>query len=149
MPFGKPDGGHMTAQIAAYGRIAADIQTKTTSNGNNMAFTRMAVSLPCRTAENGEAVMWLGVTAFGKQADALARHTKGDLVSVSGQLQINQWTGQDGGTHSGYAMVADSVISARTVRPGGNPQKNTGKKPPAQATTPNHDEPPFPDDIPF
>lgn len=150
MPFGKPEGvDNMTAQIAAYGRIAADIQTKTTNNGNNMAFTRMAVSLPCRTAENGEAVMWLGVTAFGKQADALAKHTKGDLVSVSGQLQINQWTGQDGGTHSGYAMVADSVISARTVRPGGNPQKNTGKKPPAQATTPNHDEPPFPDDIPF
>ncbi len=150
MPFGKPEGvDNMTAQIAAYGRIAADIQTKTTNNGNNMAFTRMAVSLPCRTAENGEAVMWLGVTAFGKQADALAKHTKGDLVSVSGQLQINQWTGQDGGTHSGYAMVADSVISARTVRPGGNPQKNTGKKPPAQAATPNHDEPPFPDDIPF
>ncbi len=123
MPFGKPEGvDNMTAQIAAYGRIAADIQTKTTSNGNNMAFTRMAVSLPCRTAENGEAVMWLDVTAFGKQADALAKHTKGDLVSVSGQLQINQWTGQDGGTHSGYAMVADSVISARTVRPGGNPQ---------------------------
>lgn len=123
MPFGKPEGvDNMTAQIAAYGRIAADIQTKTTSNGNNMAFTRMAVSLPCRTAENGEAVMWLGVTAFGKQADALAKHQKGDLVSVSGQLQINQWTGQDGGTQSGYAMVADSVISGRTVRPGGNPQ---------------------------
>ncbi|ECS8430934.1 single-stranded DNA-binding protein [Salmonella enterica] len=138
----------MTAQIAAYGRIAADIQTKTTSNGNNMAFTRMAVSLPCRTAENGEAVMWLGVTAFGKQADALAKHQKGDLVSVSGQLQINQWTGQDGSTHSGYAMVADSVVSARTVRPGGNPQKSTGKKPPAQATTPQ-DNDPFPDDIPF
>lgn len=139
----------MTAQIAAYGRLVSDPQTKTTSKGTNMTFARMAVSLPCRTAENGEAVMWLGVTAFGKQADALAKHTKGDLVSVSGQLQINQWTGQDGGMHSGYAMVADSVISARTVRPGGNPQKSTGKKPPAQATTPNHDEPPFPDDIPF
>lgn len=43
----------MTAQIAAYGRITADIQTKTTSNGNHMAFTRMAVSLPCMAAENG------------------------------------------------------------------------------------------------
>lgn len=47
----------MTAQIAAYGRIAADIQTKATSNGGTMAFTRMAVSLPCRAAENGEATM--------------------------------------------------------------------------------------------
>ena len=109
----------MTAQMAAYGRIAADIQTKTTSNDNHMAFTRLAVSLPCRAAENGEVTMWLGVTAFGKQADALARHQKGDLVSVSGQLQVNQWSGQDGGTQSGYALVADSVISARTARPGG------------------------------
>ncbi|MGQ3662664.1 single-stranded DNA-binding protein [Citrobacter braakii] len=109
----------MTAQLAAYGRIVSEIQTKATSNGGNMAFTRLAVALPCRAADNGEATMWLGVTAFGKQADALARHQKGDLVSVSGQLQVNQWTGQDGGTQSGYALVADSVVSARTVRPGG------------------------------
>ena len=109
----------MSAQMAAYGRIAAEIQIKPTSSGGNMAFTRIAVSLPCRAAESGEATMWLGVTAFGKQADALARHQKGDLVSLSGQLQVNQWTGQDGGTQSGYALVADSVVSARTVRPGG------------------------------
>lgn len=109
----------MTAQIAAYGRISAEIQTKPTSSGGNMAFTRIAVALPCRAAESGEATMWLGVTAFGKQADALARHQKGNLVSVAGQLQVNQWTGQDGSTQSGYALVADSVISARTAKPGG------------------------------
>lgn len=34
-------------------------------------------------------------------------------------MQFNQWTGQDGGTQQGYQVVADSVISARTVRPGG------------------------------
>lgn len=109
----------MTAQLAAYGRLAADVQSKATSNGGNMAFTRMAVTLPCHAAENGEATMWIGVTAFGKQADALARHQKGDLVSVSGVLQVRQWAGQDGTTQSGYALVADSVISARTARPGG------------------------------
>lgn len=109
----------MTAQIAAYGRIVSEIQTKATSSGGNMAFTRLAVALPCRAADNGEITMWLGVTAFGKQADALARHQKGDLVSVSGQLQVNQWTGQDGTTQSGYSLVADSVISARTARSGG------------------------------
>ncbi|EIZ2106331.1 single-stranded DNA-binding protein [Salmonella enterica] len=145
----------MTAQIAAYGRLVADPQTKTTSKGTNMAFARMAVSLPCMAAENGESVMWLGVTAFSKQADALAKHQKGDLVSVSGQLQINQWTGQDGSTHSGYAMVADSVISARTVRPGGgrSQQKSGGTPPPAQAaqqqTVAPQDGEPFTDDIPF
>lgn len=109
----------MTAQIAAYGRIVSEVKNKATNSGGTMAFARLAVALPCRAAEGGEVTMWLGVTAFGKQADALARHQKGDLVSVSGQLQVNQWTGQDGGTQSGYALVADSVISARTARPGG------------------------------
>lgn len=73
----------MTAQLAAYCRVAADIQTKTTSNGNHMVFTRLAISLFCRASNSGDATMWLGVTAFGKQADALACHQKGVLVSVS------------------------------------------------------------------
>lgn len=109
----------MTAQISAYGRLVADPQTRTTTNGNNMAMARLAVSLPCNAAEAGESTFWLGVIAFGKQADALAKHQKGDLVSVAGNMQLNQWTGQDGGTQQGYQVVADSVISAKTVSPGG------------------------------
>lgn len=141
----------MTAQIAAYGRLAADVQTKTTGNGTTMAFSRMAVPLPCRSSDSGDMTMWLSVTAFGKQADALARHQKGDLISVSGTLQVNQWTGQDGQTQSGYGLVADSVISSKTVRPGrhkrsGNPQGQ--QNPPAgneydQTPPPFNDEPPF------
>ncbi len=82
-----------------------------------MAMARLAVSLPCNAAADGQATFWLGVIAFGKQADALAKHQKGDLVSVVGNMQINQWTGQDGGTQQGYQVLADSVISARTARP--------------------------------
>lgn len=145
----------MTAQIAAYGRLVADPQTKTTSKGTNMAMARMAVSLPCSAAQDGQATLWLGVLAFGKQADALAKHTKGDVVSIGGTMQANQWTGQDGSTQSGYRVIADSVISARTSRPGGSrtKQKPAGKAPPAQTGAPQaatpQDGDPFPDDIPF
>ena len=109
----------MTAQISAYGRLVADPNTRTTGKGTNMAMARLAVSLPCNAAEDGQATFWLGVLAFGKQADALARHVKGDLVSVVGNMQLNQWIGQDGGMQQGYQVIADSVLSARTVRPGG------------------------------
>ncbi|UAY90415.1 single-stranded DNA-binding protein [Pectobacterium polaris] len=109
----------MTAQISAYGRLVVDVQSRTTSNGNTMSFTRMAVPLPCQKAENGEATFWLAVTAFGKQADALAKHQKGDMMSVSGNMQITQWTDGHGNTQIGYQVIADSVVSARTVRPGG------------------------------
>ncbi|HDJ9334196.1 TPA: single-stranded DNA-binding protein [Escherichia coli] len=109
----------MTAQISAYGRLVADPQNRTTNSGGSMTMGRLAVALPCHAAEGGEVTFWLGVVAFGKQADALAGHVKGDLVSVAGAMQVNQWAGKDGGTQQGYQVVADSVISARTVRPGG------------------------------
>lgn len=49
----------MTAQIAAYGRLVADPQLKTTSKGTQMAMVSMAVPLPCSQADDGTATMWL------------------------------------------------------------------------------------------
>ena len=54
--------------------------------------------------------MWLSVLAFGRQAEALARHQKGELVSVAGNMQVSQWTGQNGKTRQGRQVIADSVI---------------------------------------
>ena len=54
---------------------------------------RLALALPCNAADNREAAFWLGVIAFGKQADALAKHRKGALISVEGNIQLNQWAG--------------------------------------------------------
>jgi hypothetical protein len=33
-------------------------------------------------------------------------------------MQVNQWTGKDGGTQQGYQVVADSVISAKDGKAG-------------------------------
>ncbi|CEL87247.1 conserved hypothetical protein [Klebsiella variicola] len=38
---------------------------------------------------------------------------------MAGNMQLNQWTGQDGAAQQGYQVIADSVLSARAVRPGG------------------------------
>lgn len=158
----------MTAQISAYGRLVADPQTRTATTGTQMAMARLAVPLPCRAAQDGQATFWLGVVAFGRQAEALARHTKGDLVSVAGNMQISQWTGQDGDIQTGYQVVADSVISARTARPSGRKGQqgqatNAHQRAKEQATPheaaptgwevyqapANNPAAPFDDDIPF
>ncbi|QMR40321.1 single-stranded DNA-binding protein [Klebsiella aerogenes] len=130
----------MTAHIAVHGRLVVDVQSKTINNGNMMAYTRLAVSLPCREAENGELTFWLAVTTFGKQADYLLKHKKGDLISVSGAMQASQWKGNNGAIQTGYQMVADSVISSKTVRPGGR-RKNAGGP-----SAPDDD---YSDEIPF
>ena len=144
----------MTAQISAYGRLVADPQTRTTANDKQMTMARLAVSLPCHTGQNGEATYWLGVVAFGKQAELLAKHQKGDLVSVSGNMQLNQWAGQDGTQKEQPQVIADSVISARTVRPGGKAgqqgQATSALNHARQQQNNEYDQrPPFDDEVPF
>ncbi|MGK3418841.1 single-stranded DNA-binding protein [Escherichia coli] len=141
----------MTAQIAAYGRLVDDPQVKQTSKGTPMTLARMAVSLPCSQAQDGQATLWLSVIAFGKQADFLAKHQKGDVASVSGTMQVSQWTGQNGETRQGCQVIADSVISARTARPGGKKGQQgqaTDALNRAKQQTGQHDDP-YGDNIPF
>ena len=141
----------MTAQIAAYGRLVDDPQVKQTSKGTPMTLARMAVSLPCSQAQDGQATLWLSVIAFGKQADFLAKHQKGDVASVSGTMQVSQWTGQNGETRQGWQVIADSVISARTARPGGKKGQQgqaTDALNRAKQQTGQHDDP-YGDEIPF
>jgi hypothetical protein len=62
--------------------------------------------------------------------------------------------GQDGGTQQGYQVVADSVISARTVRPGGKAgQQGQATDALRRAQQPSRDDfdqrPPFDDETPF
>lgn len=140
----------MTAQIAAYGRLVADPQLKTTSKGTPMTLARMAVSLPCSQAQDGQATLWLSVMAFGRQAEALERHRKGELLSVAGNMQISQWTGQNGETRQGWQVIADSVISARTARPGGKKgQQGQATDALNRAKQQAGNDDPYGDNIPF
>ncbi|EFG3562383.1 TPA: single-stranded DNA-binding protein [Escherichia coli] len=140
----------MTAQIAAYGRLVDDPQVKQTSKGTPMTLARMAVSLPCSQAQDGQATLWLSVIAFGKQADFLAKHQKGDVASVSGTMQVSQWTGQNGETRQGWQVIADSVISARTARPGGKKgQQGQATDALNRAKQQAGNDDPYGDNIPF
>ncbi|ELS7775184.1 single-stranded DNA-binding protein, partial [Escherichia coli] len=110
----------------------------------------MAVPLPCSQADDGTATMWLSVLAFGRQADALAKHHKGELVSVAGNMQVSQWTGQNGETRQGWQVIADSVISARTARPGGKKgQQGQATDALSRAKQQAGNDDPYGDNIPF
>ena len=49
-----------------------------------MTVASLAVTIESReSGETGEGTLWLDVVSFGRVADDLARHAKGDLVSVA------------------------------------------------------------------
>lgn len=114
----------MSAQIAAYGRLGADPVSRQSQAGKAWATASIAVSL----AEDDEGQpQWFGVIAFGRTAETLCRHVKGDLVSISGRLQLSRYRDRDGNDREQMQVIVDSVISPRTVRQrGGRRQGNNG-----------------------
>ena len=87
------------ATLAAYGRLGADPREHETRKGGAMATAGLAVDVPDRTrdAEEGATeTLWFSVAAFGRVAEDLARHAKGDPVSVSGRLQFSRYQARDG-----------------------------------------------------
>ena len=108
------------AAVSAYGRLTNDPREIKTRTGTPMTVGRLAVSLPCReNGEDGEATAFFGLVVFGELAESLSRHFKGDTVSAFGRVKINRYMDRDGEAREEMQIMADGLVSARTVRPGG------------------------------
>ena len=152
----------MSAQIAAYGRLVADPRAIETRSGKPMTAARLAVTVECRDGggETGEETLWLSVLAFGRVVEDLARSAKGEPVSVSGRVRLERYVAGDGEERETWQVLADAVVSSRSVRPRGGRRGGSGgasrqgpdrggsraSRPSPAATSAPAD---FDDDIPF
>ena len=139
----------MTSQIAAYGRLVFDPREIKTRTDKPMTSARLAVTLEVYGGgdDDTDETLWLDVLTFGRAAESLARCNKGDTVSVAGKLRLTRFKTGDGEDRETWQCIADSVVSARSVRPrGGKRQRNGSHKAEPTTTT----EPiPFDDPINF
>lgn len=133
----------MTAQLSAYGRLGGDPRAIETATGRPMAVASLAGDVADPRGGDEQPPLWLGVVAFGYQAEQLLRHAKGDLLSVQGRLQRRVYTDSEGAQREQLQVVADGLVSARTVRPG-------GRRKDARTGAPRRSEAePFDDAVPF
>ena len=117
--------------MALYGRLGRDPYAIETRSGKPMAAVNVAVEI----GRDGEGEpLWIGLLAFGRAADDLLRHRKGDMLSAFGRVQRRTWKTRDGEEREQLQIIAESVISARTVRPGraDASDADTGADDPAQ-----------------
>ncbi len=133
----------MSAIITIRGRLGAKPAMRQTSNGNEMATASIAVTLPARVEE--QQTQWFQLIGFGRTAEALGKHGKGDAVCVMGELQLNVWTSKEGVERRDLQVLVESLMSLRraSVVANGTPSK---KKAVAEATEGGED---FDDDIRF
>ena len=132
-------------RASIYGRLGGDPVERNTRNGNVM----MTVSLAVNAARHGaeEETVWISLAAFGRAAEALARHQKGDLLAAMGPLHRTRFTGRDGIEREGWSLTVEAIVSARTVRPAGGRKRTTKQQASAAATASPDDE--MNDDIPL
>ncbi len=128
-----------------YGRLGADPVERQTKNDKLMVTASVAVDAARHGADAYTA--WFNLVAFGRAAEALARHVKGDLIGCMGGLHRSRYTARDGQERESWSLTVESIVSARTVRPsGGRKRAEAAKAAPAGASAGNGT--PFNDPIP-
>jgi single-strand DNA-binding protein len=103
-----------------YGRVGNDPVSRTTKAGAAMATCSVAVDVAGKDAE--PQTQWVNLLAFGYQADALLRASKGEMLAAIGKMSRGSYTAKDGTEKEQWTLLADSIIVAKSARPTGRPR---------------------------
>lgn len=134
----------MTMHATIYGRAAFDARQHTTKTGKPMTTLRLAVDVTNRDALEQE-TLWVDALAFGRAADDLARVEKGQMVSAMGRVTRGQYTSKEGEVRERWSLLTETVITARSGRPGQRRSQGPNTPPPVP---PDPQEPDFDDPLP-
>ncbi len=88
----------MSANVSILGNVGRTPESRVTPQGDVIASFSIA-SNTVRKTKDGEVKKtdWFRVTAFGKQAETLMKHSKkGDRLLVQGKLTLNPWMDRQG-----------------------------------------------------
>lgn len=141
----------MLPLITIEGRCVEDPELRFAPSGIALAKMRVVASSRKKN-EAGEWVddktLWIDVTCFRQLAENVAESlTKGDLVTVVGRLQTEEWTNKEGEKRSKISVTADSVAAAlqfRTIKHSeGRSARSSGTPADDPWASQPRDEPPF------
>ena len=143
---------------AVSGNMTRDLELRSTQNGTPVANTAVAInrSRKDETAEGGyrEETTFLDITIWGNYAELCARKLKkGDLITVNGRLEQQNWESDSGEKRSKIVLIADQIDGAGFFRPASENNDTsavaTAPAAAAPAAAPAAPAAPADDDIPF
>lgn len=117
----------MLNHISLMGRLTRDPELRYTQSQTPVASIRIAVDRDYGRGEEKQ-TDFIPVTAWRSTAEFVDRYfRKGDMMAVSGRLQMREWTDKDGNRRTVAEVVADSAYFAGAkreeaeARPAGRP----------------------------
>lgn len=133
----------MLNQIILMGRLTRDPEVRHTQSGIPVARFSLAVERDFGQKGAERQTDFIDIVAWRSTAEFVSKYfTKGQLVAVSGRLQINDWTDNNGAKRRQAEVVADNVYFAEGRRDRA-PQQQYGYAP-APSPAPSYEAPAYP-----
>ena len=135
--------------IAVYGRVASDVTTNTVS-GRTVAGFRFASQNKRKQSDGKYGTNFYNVNVWGPSGENAAKYLKkGHRATISGELVIRQYTGNDGLNHQVIEIDANSVDFVETRSEAEAKAGNTATAPAPAAAPAQNFTPVDTDELPF
>lgn len=139
-------------KVIMMGRIAHDLELKTTPNGVSVCSFRLAVDRNYQKKDEEKKTDFFNVVAWRASAEFVTKYfAKGRMILVEGELQTRQYTDKNGNPATWYEIIAEHLHFT------GEPKKDGAAASTAPPATDGQNAPPAPeppsisddDDYPF
>lgn len=108
----------MLDHIVLMGRLTRDPEMRTTQSGKPVTSFSLAVERDFQK----DVTDFINIVAWNRTAEFVNSYfTKGQLVAVSGSLQIRNWEDQNGNKRQTAEVIAEHVYFAEPKRPSNRP----------------------------
>lgn len=100
----------MYNSITIVGRLGGDPELRYTPEGTPVCNFSVAVNRPMANKDQ-EQTDWFRIVVWNKSAENCANYLKkGNLVLISGRLQVRQYQDREGQTRTAVEIVANRVV---------------------------------------
>ncbi len=110
--------------VVLTGRLTADPELKTTTNGLSVTSFSIAVNRPYRSGEEQQSD-FINIVAWRQTAEFICKHfRKGNLIGIEGSIQTRRYQDKNGNNRTAFEVVVNNaqfVESKRDSPPGGEP----------------------------
>lgn len=110
-------------RLLCSGTILKTPTTRTTKLGDPMTYAAIR-------DDSSQPVAWVNVTAFGQQAETLAKLKPGDSISVSGKVEITLYQAEGKAPRPNIDVTADQITTLKQRRTAPIPEPAPPKEKP-------------------
>lgn len=108
-------------RIVLMGRIASDIEKKTTNSGVSVVTVSLAVDRDYKQGDERQ-TDFINCVFWRQRADALEKYSgKGRMIAVEGRLEIRKWEDKEGNKRSAAEVQVDNWYFADSKKDGSTP----------------------------